>query len=218
MRIITACAAAFGFAISVALAPAALAEPSKTVVVQFDPGASGATLTGRLGSEQGVRYVLGARNKQFLTVSLRPDNALTYFIIYVPDGGILYESSQAGNEYYGQLYKNGDHVVEVFYKGDPGTYGNYDIVFEIGAGESGGAAAPTPPKKHHGKLTKDEKACLDAVAQGTGNSEVAVLSVETSEANNLVMVGVGPQRAPWKCLVKHGVVAEIMSMTDEGAL
>jgi hypothetical protein len=42
--------------------------------------------------------------------------------------------------------------------------------------------------------------------------------METSEANNLVVVGVGPNKAPWRCLVSRGVVAEVMSMTDEGAL
>jgi len=44
------------------------------------------------------------------------------------------------------------------------------------------------------------------------------LSVEESEANTLVMVGVGPNRAPWKCLSKNGAVAEVSSMTDEGNL
>ncbi|WP_156953412.1 hypothetical protein [Afifella pfennigii] len=63
----------------------------------------------------------------------------------------------------------------------------------------------------------DESACLSAVAQQTGNS-VSVISSEFSQANTLVMVGVGPQSAPWRCLVSGGVVQEVMSMTDEGAL
>lgn len=32
------------------------------------------------------------------------------------------------------------------------------------------------------------------------------------------MIGVGPNKAHRKCLAKDGVVAEVMSMTDEGAL
>jgi hypothetical protein len=64
---------------------------------------------------------------------------------------------------------------------------------------------------------EDENACLSAVASQTGNT-VVVLSSEFSEANTLVMVGVGPQQAPWCCLVSKGRVAEVMSMTDEGAL
>jgi hypothetical protein len=47
---------------------------------------------------------------------------------------------------------------------------------------------------------------------------VVTLSVDPSEANTIVMVGVGPNKAPWKCLSKNGVVAEVMSMTDEGGL
>lgn len=33
-----------------------------------------------------------------------------------------------------------------------------------------------------------------------------------------VTIGVGPNRAPWRCLVKRGNVAEFMSLTDEGKL
>jgi hypothetical protein len=49
-------------------------------------------------------------------------------------------------------------------------------------------------------------------------TKVVVLSVETAEANNTVTIGVGPDRAPWRCLVKHGIVAYVMSLTDEGKL
>lgn len=63
----------------------------------------------------------------------------------------------------------------------------------------------------------DESACLSAVAGQTGNS-VRVISSESSQADTLVMVGVGPQNAPWRCLVSGGVVAEVMSMTNEGSL
>ena len=79
-----------------------------------------------------------------------------------------------------------------------------------GAGAMDGASQAMPGK--------DEQACLQAVSTETNNGDVVTLSVEESEANTLVMVGVGPNRAPWKCLSKDGVVAEVMSMTDEGAL
>jgi len=69
-----------------------------------------------------------------------------------------------------------------------------------------------------GTPSKDEQSCLQAVSTETNNGGVKTLSVETSEANTLVMVGVGPNRAPWKCLVSGGVVAEVPSMTDEGNL
>jgi hypothetical protein len=69
-----------------------------------------------------------------------------------------------------------------------------------------------------GTPSKDEQACLQAVSIKTNNGDVVVLSTETSEANNVVVVGVGPKHAPWRCLVSKGVVAEVMSLTNEGAL
>jgi hypothetical protein len=49
-------------------------------------------------------------------------------------------------------------------------------------------------------------------------TKVVVLNVETSEANNSVTIGAGPDRAPWRGLVKRGIVANVMSLTDEGKL
>jgi uncharacterized lipoprotein len=79
------------------------------------------------------------------------------------------------------------------------------------------AATPQAEEKAADAPSKDEQACLKAVATETSN-DVVTLSVDPSEANTIVMVGVGPNKAPWKCLAKDGVVAEVMSMTDEGAL
>jgi hypothetical protein len=61
-----------------------------------------------------------------------------------------------------------------------------------------------------------ENACLSAVARETGTS-VTLLSSDHSEANTAVLVGVGPQLAPWRCQVSGGSVCEVMSMNDEGA-
>jgi hypothetical protein len=74
------------------------------------------------------------------------------------------------------------------------------------------------PAKSKGMPSKDEQACLQAVSIKTNNGDVTVLSTKTSEANNVVIVGVGPNKAPWRCLVSKGVVAEVSSQTDEGRL
>lgn len=96
------------------------------------------------------------------------------------------------------------------------------VSFAIAAGlalaacsETADMAGSSAPAMRTGSAA-DESACLTAVAQQTANS-VVVLSSEFSQANTLVMVGVGPQRAPWRCLVSGGVVAEVMSTVDEGA-
>lgn len=64
----------------------------------------------------------------------------------------------------------------------------------------------------------DVDACEAAVMQETGNPQVRTLRTQFSEANNSVIVGVGPNAAPWQCLISDGVVAGVMSMTDEGSL
>jgi hypothetical protein len=65
---------------------------------------------------------------------------------------------------------------------------------------------------------KDKQACVRAVKKQTRNPKVVVVGAVSSEANNTVTLGVGPQKAPWRCLVKGGKVADVMSQTDEGAL
>lgn len=77
---------------------------------------------------------------------------------------------------------------------------------------------PAPPTAPGDPLAEDSKACLAAVKEQTHNPVAAVLGADSSEANTSLTIGVGPDHAPWRCLVKDGVVAEVMSLADEGAL
>jgi hypothetical protein len=62
-------------------------------------------------------------------------------------------------------------------------------------------------------------ACLREVRRTTNNPDLVIIEMIYSEANSQVKIGVGKDRAPWRCLVSNsGVVAEVMSLTDEGAL
>ncbi|WP_036480617.1 hypothetical protein [Myxosarcina sp. GI1] len=187
------------------------AQGDRTERVQFPSGTTGTTLTGQLGSEQAIRYILNAREGQFLKVSLRPDNPYTYYIIYVPGGEILYESSQAGNEYNGQLYLSGDHIVEVFYKGDVNTVGKYDIAFTIDGGQSSGSAdAPY-------SISRAKSYCLAAVGNQVNNRNVSVISAERDENFTIVKVRVPGAQAPWQC--NHaGNVKSVFYTGSEGEL
>jgi hypothetical protein len=70
-----------------------------------------------------------------------------------------------------------------------------------------------------GTPTIQEQACLAAVSNETDNGDVAVLNSEFSEANSVVMIGVGADRAPWRCLVSNdGEVAEVSFSGSEGFL
>ena len=100
----------------------------------------------------------------------------------------------------------------VSYTGKGGANGICQVTSNEAAGASSGGGNTTLAP------AKDQQACLAAVSNKTNNGEVTVLDTNSSEANNTVIVGVGKQKAQWKCLVKNGRVAEVMSLTDEGGL
>jgi hypothetical protein len=99
----------------------------------------------------------------------------------------------------------------VSYTAKGGANGMCQVLAQQGASSSSNSGVGS------GVPSKDEQICLQAVTKETNNPDVVLLRTETSEANNAVIVGVGPQKAPWQCLIKDGVVAGIMSLTNEGA-
>ena len=79
--------------------------------------------------------------------------------------------------------------------------------------------ASTQPLMDESVPPAARSACLAAVSNTTNNGDVQITEMIFSEANSQVTVGVGPTRAPWRCLVSNsGVVANVMSLTNEGSL
>lgn len=62
-------------------------------------------------------------------------------------------------------------------------------------------------------------ACLAAVLSQTNEPNQTVIETLFSEANSMVMIGVGPDMAPWQCLISNdGVVQQVMFAGSEGAM
>ncbi|MCB1419610.1 MAG: hypothetical protein KDJ74_11710 [Notoacmeibacter sp.] len=79
-------------------------------------------------------------------------------------------------------------------------------------------AAPAAPAEASDVSEAAINACLAAVKNETGEPDVVMTSKEWSQANSMVMLGVGAQRAPWKCLVSNdGTVQEVSFTGSEGA-
>lgn len=88
-----------------------------------------------------------------------------------------------------------------------------------GSSQSPPMAAATQPLMDESVPPAARSACLAAVSNTTNNGDVQITEMIFSEANSQVTVGVGPTRAPWRCLVSNsGVVANVMSLTNEGSL
>jgi hypothetical protein len=209
-------AALIAFATSTAFA----GDDIRTERVHFKPHTSSATIKGKIKGYETVDYVLEASKGQQMNVSMATDNGANYVNILAPGENdvAMFIGSTSGNQYEGTLPKSGDYKIRVYMMRSAARrneVANYRLEMIVtGAAEK----ANESPAKSKGMPSKDEQACLQAVSIKTNNGDVTVLSTETSEANNVVIVGVGPNKAPWRCLVSGGVVAEVMSMTDEGAL
>lgn len=187
--------------LALAAAGSAAAQDVRTVRVHFDRGATSKVITDRITGYESVDYKLGAREGQFLKVSLRPDNQSAGFNVYVPGRGpgdeALYVSDTGGPEYSGQLYVSGDHTVSVFLNraaARRGEVANYDIVFEITDGNEAAAGPRTGG-------SKAENDCLAAVADQVGQSRgaLSVIRSEMGENSTVVQVRVPGAQAPWQC-------------------
>ena len=114
---------------------ASTGEPStRTENVKFASGKNGTVLAGSLGGGEAVNYVLGARNGQFLNVSLLDAAPDTHFNIFMPNGELLYESAKGGangNTYRGQLYLDGDNTITVYSLGAAGSSSPYQLDVRI---------------------------------------------------------------------------------------
>jgi hypothetical protein len=91
---------------------------TRTVRVKFDKGASGAELTGRLAAGESIRYVVGAKNGQFLYARVADNGAGLSYQIFNPDKSFLLDQISVSKEYRGQLWQSGDHVIEVINRGN----------------------------------------------------------------------------------------------------
>jgi hypothetical protein len=83
------------------------------VRVEFAPGTSGAELTGQLLPQESRRYLLGAADGQTLYVRLAANGPGMRYAIRNPDGSVLLDQTDAAQEYRGQLWQSGSHVVTV---------------------------------------------------------------------------------------------------------
>ena len=93
-------------------------EPgTATETVKFRRGHSGATYSGHLVPGASHRYVLGAKSGQMLYVTVTPDHGRAEYQIFNPDRSLLLDLIDSRHPYQGELWQNGEHVVEVVNRG-----------------------------------------------------------------------------------------------------
>ncbi|GHC54096.1 SH3 domain-containing protein [Neogemmobacter tilapiae] len=102
--------------------------------VHFPPGATGATINGRITGNEFVVYKIGAEAGQQIAIDLRADNTATYFNLYAPGNGpgdealVIGEQLATANSYAGLLPTSGEYGLSVFLyrsaarRGETSTY------------------------------------------------------------------------------------------------
>ncbi|WP_050927625.1 SH3 domain-containing protein [Aestuariivita boseongensis] len=97
--------------------------------VRFAAGTTGAEYSGNLMPGDSKRYVLGASNGQNLYFRLAANGPSMFYQIFNPDGSFLLDQTNADQEYRGQLWQSGDHLVEVINRGNGAQ--SYNVIFGI---------------------------------------------------------------------------------------
>ncbi len=78
---------------------------------------------------------------------------------------------------------------------------------------------PTAPPAAPGIPRVEEQACLRDVTRTTDNPDVVLLGSTVEGGGMEVIVGVGPDRARWRCVGRpDGTTSGITSLTNEGFL
>jgi len=113
-----------------AMAGSGASKPTTdTQRVRFDAGTTGAEISASLTPGSSTRYVLGAKDGQFLYVRVAPRSGSLGYLIYNPDGSALLDFMTPDKEYRGQLWQSGDHVIEVVNNGS--SEASYNVIFGI---------------------------------------------------------------------------------------
>ena len=104
-------------------------DSTSTVTVRFPSGSTGTELTGSLAPGESRRYVLGAANGQNLYLRVAAQGPDMSYQIFNPDNSFLLDQTTSAQEYRGQLWQSGDHVIEVINRGGAAT--SYNVIFGI---------------------------------------------------------------------------------------
>jgi len=112
------------FQVPLAMTALVVAAPTLTIAqdeirterVQFEQGASSATIESSISGYESVDYILRASEGQYMNVSMATDNTSNYFNIIAPgkENEAMFIGSSRGKQYEGILPASGDYKIRVY--------------------------------------------------------------------------------------------------------
>lgn len=177
---------------SVGLLTSPATAADRQEVVHFARGKTATTLSGTIRGYDGVRYALGARAGQTMSVLFKPGNRSCYMNVWAPGAdAAAFIGSSSGNEYAANLTASGDYAIQVYLMRNAARRNEtcrYSAVVEI-TGAPGGVSAGTS----------------DDMLQDVCRSEAAT------------MYGVKPAQISVAAVVAKGGAFQIDGVADKGA-
>ncbi len=102
----------------------------------FASGLTTATINGRIKGDDGVSYIIGAKEGQTLKVAFTPENPRCYFNVVEENGEekTLHDGIKEGNSYEGTLAASGDYLTQVYLVAEAAQHNevcDYSIKIEV---------------------------------------------------------------------------------------
>ena len=189
-------------------AVAGSSEEIKVERVSFERGKNSATFESSITGYAVIDYVLGARQGQYMNVSMATDNGANYFNILAPgeDQVAMFNGSINGNQFEGILPESGDYKVRVYMmrsaarRNEVAAY-RLEMIITAADKEPDAAASSEPPENSAvragmGKFdATGQIPCAQAAGQPTGPCDFGVARDGGGTATVIITKPDGVKRA-----------------------
>ena len=194
-------------ALAALLAGSIQAQEVRNERIQFEAGKSRAVINGRVTGRGEVLYKVHAREGQFLLVEMHPEANGADFNIFIPDRGpgqeALFVSSAGGSKYVGQLYKTGNHTIQVYLNRAAAQRGqtvDYRMVVRVTDKLPTEKDTPEPEKPATGPVPpKVINDCLETLRKQLSGGSMEVIRAVRGENSFIVDVKVQGVPKAWRC-------------------
>jgi len=205
-------AALVAFATSTAFAR----DDIRTERVHFKPGASSATIKGKIKGYETVDYVLEASKGQQMNVSMATDNPSSYFNVLAPGESevAMFVGSTSGNQFEGSLPKSGAYKIRVYMMRNAARrdeVANYRLEMIV----TGTAKkAETSPAKSKGKgVNLSDLKGMDAIKAIDQMTARGFTNVDTMTSGETIY-GIYYNRATKQCIQLTNADSKVYEVSD----
>lgn len=200
------------------MASSALARDEiRTEQVHFKPGASSATIKGKIKGYEAVDYVLEASKGQQMNVSMATKNGATYFNILAPGENevAMFIGSTSGNQFEGTLPKSGAYKIRVYMMRSAARrdeVANYRLEMIVTGAAKHTASGQAKPKKGKAVNLSDLKG-MDAVTAIDEMTARGFANVDTMTSGETIY-GIYYNRSTKQCIQLTNADGKVYAVND----